>query len=755
MQVMCQVTQLTTIIFGVVAFLLPSFTTPTSSSSSSSSSSSRASIPSSSRLVLLDVDNTVYQECHAGIESQIVRGTHSYCKDILGMEKEMADDLYTQFGSTIEGIRQTMWKGLSNDKLQENLREFYHAVYDNVDSSILLSDTSGGSSSSSSSSSTGYSHASNEEIKLARQLLKSSPIPLALASNSPSWHVGKVLRALGLATVLRKSEIFTPDRLASYPTKHQPKDFFSTVTDDDDGGNHLSKYNSISFLDDSSHNLRSVQDYFPGVLDRIHHINRRLEKDDDDDDDNNLSNDHNGEKNLVQALLQDFGMIDPNFHFSQTQYLESKNNVDRRSIHADTWNKVVKELKVRAASEGDHYNGNNRGDSSIVSNTLSSLWIVDLGAGLLSILDLLLHGDDKHGLMALISTTDSTNNSSSSSQKYLEVKTIHYTAYESNQELYISCHTRLLSWGFNEIAAKVSNDDDGEPEIADYYKDQKGVRIRVKLILRNFADTDDDTIIMPEIPESVTPDLIVGCCFADLIDPEKLVPDLIRSFGLLNTSISDSSLKGTLIYFPITFTGTTQFLPPQPFECQTGGSINENTIPSDTMAFRSYSRALESVLYHNLDPYRLQDVMEDYGYHLVGFGSSDWKIDPEHDSYLYETMLYFFGSTGGPQLLKEGWDAAGWIERARNKRPAIQVTNQDLLFQMVPMTGLGELKENLNTETNNQMVSKEHSREILFTEPYKVTTKQKDLSSKLGPRQVLSKFIFINGIQRKIESKFL
>jgi len=582
------------------------------------------------------------------------------------------------------------------------------------------------SSSSSSSSSTGYSHASNEEIKLTRQLLKSSPLPLAFASNSPSWHVDRILKALGLAKLHRKSEIFTPDRLDSYPTKHNPKEFFSTVTDDGNEKNHICNiYNSISFLDDSIHNLRCVQQFFPGSVNNIHHINRRLITDSDD----NLRNDRNGEKNLVQALLQDFGMIEPNFRFSQTRYLESKNKVDRQSIHIETWNKVVKELKVRAASKFDHYNRKDQRDSSLVSDISSSLWIVDLGAGLLSILDLLLHGDER-GLMALISRTGFTNNSLSSSRSCSAAKSIYYTAYESNQELYRSCHARLLSWGFNVIEANVLNNNI-ESDITEYRKDQNGIRIRVKLIFRNFADT------VPEIQENVAPDLVVGCCFADLIDPQKLVPSLIRSFGLLNTTASGSSFKGTLIYFPITFTGTTQFFPPEPFECQSRGNIERKTIPSDTVAFRSYARALEKVLGHNLNPYRLQDVMEDYGYNLIDFGPSDWKVDPERDSYLYETMLYFFGSTGGPEMLKDGWDVAGWIQRARNKQPTIYVTNRDLLFQMAPMTRLEVNKENFDSKKNNKIASYEHSRDIVFTDPYKVTTVQRNLPSQLGPRQVL------------------
>ena len=696
---------------------------------------------SASRLLLLDVDNTLYREADACVEAQIVEGTHSYCQDILAMDKEEADELYRQFGSTVEGLQKTIWKDLSDAELEDRLEGFYRAVYDNVDpSSILLPD------SDADSGSTGYSHASKEERKLARQLLKCSPLPIALASNSPSWHVHKVLRALGLEKLGKGCDTFTPDRLPTYPTKNQPEEFFSV-----NGwgwGSSLSKYGSVSFLDDSLYNLKKVKQTYPLLIDRIHQVNRMVESND--------CSSENGEENLVQALLQDFGLIDPAFDLSQTKYLESKNAVDRRSLHAATWNTVMNELQ------------------ELIQTDTSDIWIADLGAGLLSMLDLLLHGDENLGLSALFSSSRPPRVDSGS-------KTIHYTAYESNQELHESSHERLLSWGFevvekeapNEdeesdiIEMEVSNEDEGadivekeasnedegvdttereasneyeepdkiekeatnEDEVADiitYQKYQNGVTLRVQLILRDFSSVKKDELL--GLSEK-TPNVIIGCCFADLMDPEKLVPDLLRSFGLLGSPTSLQ--KRTLIYFPITFTGTTQFLPPQPFEFQS----SEKDIPSDTVGFQSYSRALEEVLGHNLNPFLLQEALEDHGANLIKFGSSDWKIDPERDSYLYETMLYFFGSTGGPQLLKEGWDAVGWIQRAHTNKPNIQVSNRDLLFCIEPT-------DNNNKISNKESENEGRLEEILFTAPLEVTSIEKNIPSELGPKQVLGKFNF-------------
>ena len=657
--------------------------------------SSKQASTAGNRLILLDVDNTLYRERDAGIESQIVDGTHSYCERVLEIDKGHADKLYNQYGSTVEGLQHTIWKDLSNEELQEKVKEFYHAVYDNVDpSSIFLANIDPGSGS------TGYSHASKEELKLASQLLKFSPIPIGFASNSPSWHVCKVLRALGLEKMSKDVESYTPDRLPMYPTKHKPEDFFSDIDDDDSCTSGLSKYDSVSFLDDSLHNLIRVKEAFPLLVDEVHHINRSHQKEKSED-----TSIMNGKESLVQALLQEFGLIDPSFRLSQTRYLETKNKVDRRSLHADLWNKIVEDLKEIL------FHGS--GESSSHSAKLQSdLWVVDLGAGLLSMLDLLLHGDHELGLSAFMHSSTLSSNDSKS-------RTVHYTAYESNQELFRSSHERLLSWGFQE---KKASKNERAIDMIDYEREQNGIILRVKLVLRNFADVRREELL--DIPRNLTPNLIIGCCFADLMHPEQLVPDLFRSFGLLNTL----SRTGTMIYFPITFTGTTQFLPPRPFEFQS----NDKTVPSDTIAFQSYSRALETVLGHNLDPFFLQDVMEDHGAKLVDFGFSDWKIDPKSDLYLYETMLYFFGSTGGPQLLKEGWDASRWIQRARNNQPSIRVSNRDLLFCVKPIE-IDEKNLSKQSESTNSIS------EILFTAPSQVTSVMKNRPSKLGPTEILGK----------------
>jgi hypothetical protein len=536
--------------------------------------------------------------------------------------------------------------------------------------------------------STGYTHHANEEQRLIRQLLLSTKDDtnrdIIIASNSPSWHIQKVLQSLGLAKLLKtkstKTMIFTPDRHSTYPTKHQPIEFFGS-----DGNNGLrQQYKSISIMDDSIQNLKRISKEFSTLGEvKTAHINN-------EEGDTTTTT-------LTQALLEEFGLLDPTYKFSQVQYLESKNEVDRQAMHVETWNRVIRELE----------------DSMMKLERVQPLWIVDLGAGLLSMLDLLLNGDAKRGLQSL--PLNKMPN------------TVEYTAYESNQQLYNACHQRLLSWGFELTKDTTSVQADTTSYL------HKNKKFRVNLILKNFADGDGDdaaTCSGNNVDESNPPDLIIGCCFADLFDPERLVPDLIRTFGLLkNLSLAS---KGSLVYFPITFAGITQFLPPQPFR---ENDNSNKVIPSDTVAFRSYSRALETVLGHNLNPTLLKNVMEDYGAEFLSDGPSHWQIDPQHNPYLYDTMLHFFGSTGGPQLLEEGWDAGGWMRRARANRPSIQVINTDLLFRMPGIANSFEGSDYTNTSVASG------AKEILFTAPYKVTEADKEIPAELGPRQVLSKFL--------------
>lgn len=633
-----------------------------------------SSMPSPTSVLVLDVDNTLYDEQHAKIEQQIVQRTHSYCETVLNLLTDQADDLFRAYGSTIEGLRHTIWKDLSPEMLQDHMDGFYHHVYGPIDPSSLLL----GNSETETTGSTGYSHDANavavaRKHRLTRLLLQHCPDSIVLASNSPSWHVQKVLCALGMSQLSDKSTslLFTPDQRPLYPTKHQPRNFFAT-----NEGISLMHTAEVALVEDSLHNIQQIQSSFPGSVRKAYHISR-----------SNDGVDQHGATQPVtsvsQALMFHYGFLDPKFIFSDVRYLQAKNKVDVQAMNVAIWNRVMDELRHQVA---------------IASSTGDTLWIVDVGAGLLSMLDLMLHGNKPRGFSALEVTTT----------------LLCYTAYESNQELYPTCHERLESWGF-ELMKQVSP--------TEMWYRHRSKPFEVQLLLRDFMETAFD----PKAPR-YAPNVIIGCCFADLMDPQQLASSLVRSFGLLHKT--PCAGNAALLYFPVTFTGITQFLPARPFELN--GLNTKGAIPSDTVAFRIYSDRLESDFGHNLDVQRLIECMQDHGATLVTKELSRWYIDPIVDPYLYETMMYFFGSTAGPQLLKQGYDAGGWIRRARSLCPAIHVTNKDLLFRMGP-------EKVLDDSSSEHGGYKSESREIVFTEAYQVSSAPKELPLVLGPRQILSK----------------
>jgi hypothetical protein len=133
--------------------------------------------------------------------------------------------------------------------------------------------------------------------------------------------------------------------------------------------------------------------------------------------------------------------------------------------------------------------------------------------------------------------------------------------------------------------------------------------------------------------------------------------------------------------------------------------------------------------------------MSDYGATLLHRGPSNWKIDPNENEYLWSTMLYFFGTVGASELLKRGWDSVGWIDRAKQGRPSIEVSNIDLLFRLSGNDASGGVVEStVEEDGNDEQLTVE---EIQFTAPYQVGTVVKTIDTKDGahlkPNQVEGK----------------
>ena len=208
-------------------------------------------------------------------------------------------------------------------------------------------------------------------------------------------------------------------------------------------------------------------------------------------------------------------------------------------------------------------------------------------------------------------------------------------------------------------------------------------------------------------------DVVVGCCFADLFDPEELAASLVRftngrgsggddGYGSEEEEKDDEKDDGgtrkkkrrrkhsgsdnvpPLVYFPITLAGTTRFSPSRPSEAAPSIPTGDNDksscarrfVPADDAAFRIYASSLLR-MGHNLDPSKIVDAVRGRGGGLLAKDASPWRIEPaEHgDGYLLETMMYFFGTSGGREMESRysSWDVAGWIKRARQEKREIVV----------------------------------------------------------------------------------
>jgi hypothetical protein len=94
---------------------------------------------------------------------------------------------------------------------------------------------------------------------------------------------------------------------------------------------------------------------------------------------------------------------------------------------------------------------------------------------------------------------------------------------------------------------------------------------------------------------------------------------------------------------------------------------NSPIIPSDTIAFKLYSKALTELHNHNLDPLKLEEAMSDFGAVWLSSGRSDWIIDVTNTRICGRRCCTF---DWPPQLrVVDGTTKSGWLERDTTVRP--------------------------------------------------------------------------------------
>ena len=664
--------------------------------------------PNRRKILILDVDNTLYneqelQQREKGIEKQIISNTHSFCERLFRLTKQQCDDLYLKHGSTIEGLRHLSLEGkleLKSDNVNAADRplfdsilvDYYKNVYQDIDMTGLIL-----SQDALDAQKTGYNHSTmKSKRKILQRLLKNSPYPIFLASNSPLPHVNKILRGLGLHDVPYCS-IITPDSSTRslmqskskmpFPTKANPIEFYSEIFRE-----HNPQDCDIYLIDDSINNIESASKIgFKGIL-----VN------------SNKDYTNTTHRTLEQALAVVFGHVESvhlnaddseaAYEFSDVKYLSSKNVVDREAIDTQLWNTMIQNLVDIAMDDSYSCADSSRGDRTGTNQSIC-LRIVDVGAGLLSIFELMLFGyKGKESLLATM--------------RHQGITHLEYTAYESNKNLISSCLTKLHEFGFQEVTSLFN----GRPaqQLNDVYVYEKTGEVSIRITLK-VKDFSHDVLSRSERPH-----LIVGCCFADLFDPDILVGSILRFTGDVSygggTSYHSSKeiMSSLLLYFPITFSGTTQFFPPRPFEFFS----QSNPVPSDTLAFQLYSSSLTHQHGHNLDPDKLISSMKDAGIKLIESATSIWNIEPTKHNYLWRTMLYFFGISAAPELIKYRWNSYEWLNRARTFLPNVRVMNKDLLFR-IPSVG-GSRKTDKCSNINTEKKAVVEVEEIEFRSPNNV-----------------------------------
>ena len=651
-------------------------------------------------VIIIDVDNTLYSEQDLlsstgnGIETQIVRNTHLFGQLHYNLTVEQCNELYREYGSTIEGLRHT----LPPDEVEGTMARFYSEVYDSIDFSCLLGvnknqDGTNVHQLEDDKVRSGYDHGNAllQQRRALAEFLQSlcQRHTVYLASNSPRAHILRVINSMGLGRV-DFAGILSPDTASIsapniiYPTKSSPDQYYKHILD-----KHPPTLNRIILLDDSLYNLRQAESV---GIDGIH-INAQ-----------------SGGRTLEEGLAQAVGHILPSqqYTFNDVEYLHAKNKVDMNAINPLVWEQLSNQLALR-----------------MIGQDSSTLRIADLGAGMLSMLELILigGGEDDCKKPSMLFLIDKSLKSDKSNEKAPHhITKLEYYAYESNLNLLKGSKERLVKMGFQEV--KDDRISSKKEEIITFKRgpsdSPNGIEVTVRL---NPFDYQSE-----QSPANGL-DLIIGCCFADLFEPSQLAQSLQQ--------FAPGRSNQPLVYFPITFEGMTRFSPAYP-SVQTQGS-HDPMIPSDTTAFRMYSESLTNHG-HNLEPDRIVNAIRDHGGSLISEGSSDWIIDPSSNKHLWETMMYFFGMSGAREMTKYNLDAAGWIEQCRLNPRTIVVSNVDLLFQLRDESlRKDDDASSLGAMTDDDSSSVVSAQEIQFVAPYNVSTitKNWDTSSNyLSPDQV-------------------
>lgn len=165
----------------------------------------------SKEILILDVDGTLYGDS-CGIETEIKNRCHEYSEQYFNCSAAICEEMHKSVGSSVIGLSDLTERGRQLGRAHV-FREYYNTVYPDLKMESLF--PYNGELIKSGPLLTGYGMSPLTQ-KICRGLrslekISSLGIPIVIASNSPVFHVRRVLNRIGLAR-LPIAAIITPER---------------------------------------------------------------------------------------------------------------------------------------------------------------------------------------------------------------------------------------------------------------------------------------------------------------------------------------------------------------------------------------------------------------------------------------------------------------------------------------------------------------------------------------------------------------
>ena len=542
---------------------------------------------------------------------------------------------------------------------------------------------------------TGYS-SNTAAMRKCLDTLHDMDCPVVIASNSPVFHVKRVLTRLGLSN-LNVAAYLTPERRGGI-TKCEAAfwdPLFDLYPKD--------KY-TCCLIDDNGLNVQLVRTLGMRAL----RITPRMRLPESIVHFLDILPSHPTERNDTKPEDE------PWFDFDDAAYLEAKNAVDDQSFSASVRADLVQALQRRL---GDKINQPILFDGLDNSNNAGGrkdivLTVVDVGAGLLNMFS---------HIQQIV--TDAMSKLVSADGIVVRLQ---YVAFESNRQLFPIIEQKMLQlYGMSSLqlpdSAGLETADSSTTMVRSFhgklsaqldavvhvssadFMSNEALRTLTQLLAvetttatgghsnkRRFLQTAADNGGEPTYVEvkSLPVDLIVGCCVADLVPPPALAAQLLEMAGD----------DGSLVYLPITFAGQTKLVrtPPNPSlpPASVVGGKDENgseeetplTLPLDADVFRAYHAYLQAQGHHIHPDARYPDgllaALNRYGCSMLSRGDSSWNIPRSQHPHMWRCMMRFLALGTAFSHLKK-WDMKGWFaslldDRASNDSTFV-ASNIDLL----------------------------------------------------------------------------